>query len=183
MILLQVSRRSCLYEAARQVSYLVAQSLKGAQPSPPSSPGAQPSPEALPSPPFPSEALSLSPEGAPILLPQQSDEPLMQQFWEVCCREADVMLSRFRVGPCQGGMERDYVVRLHMPPAFDPGLAPMLSGLLYTFFSTFIAAALMRTILPSEAPAFELRAEQHRQRLREALHLRRRPIRRPPTVF
>lgn len=114
------------------------------------------------------------------LFPEESDEPLLQQFWEAACREADILLSRYRVGPCQGDTCHQYAVNLHMPPAFDPGLAPMLSGLLYAFFTAFLVAAYARTVMPDRVPVLETAALHQRQRLRDALHLRRLPIRRPP---
>ena len=149
---ISISRTTCFQEASRQLAYIAAQSS-------PSQPDAA---EPIP------------------LFPEESDEPLLQQFWEAACREADILLSRYRVGPCQGDTCHQYAVTLHMPPAFDPGLAPMLSGLLYAFFTAFLVAAYARTVLPERAHSLEIAALHQQQRLRDALHLRRLPIRRPP---
>ena len=149
---LSISRATCFHEAGRQFAYIAAQAS-------------------------PSDSETSAP--AP-LFPEESDAPLLQQFWEAACRAADILLSRYRVGPCQGDTCHQYAVNLHMPPAFDPGLAPMISGLLYSFFTAFLVAAFARTVLPERAQPLELAALHQRQRLRDALHLRRLPIRRPP---
>ena len=129
------------------------------------------------------------------LVQQTVRQDLMQQYWEQCGRDADIMLSRYRISPCAPSLCSHYTAVLRMPCAYDSGLAPALSSLLFSYFTAFMAAEAFVYIAPS-APTHQtekekslqkavdsLKAERDtlRQRILAILNLRRGPVRRRMT--
>lgn len=168
MIQIEISRLHCFHEASRQAAYILSAASDEAETAHSATATAS------------AHSAAASPPEPAVCIPSTSDAPLFQQLWEAACRDVDILLSRFRLGPSQGSLQQDYVARLHMPISFDSGLAPMLSGLVFNYFTAFLAAAFVRYVLPQKAPPLEQEVARRKQRVREALRLRRLPIRRPP---
>ena len=122
-------------------------------------------------------------------------QDLMQQYWEQCGRDADIMLSRYRITPCRPNLYGHYTAVLRMPRAYDNGLAPALSSLLFSYFTAFVAAEAITYIAPPTSMQHtekeislqkvvdSLRTERDtlRQRIITMLNIRRGPVRRRMT--
>lgn len=115
-------------------------------------------------------------------IPESADSPLLAEAWDGACREADLLLSRYRMPGNTFLAPEEYTAVLSLPPSFDVALSPVVAALLRQFLRASVKWAFLSTAWGADCPpACATEKEECRQRLLEVLNRRRWPLRRPMT--